>query len=328
MDVPTTFGNPGSKPYSPVNYDSKFHGPVQVRFALANSYNIPAVKVLAISGVGDMIKMAAEMGITSFTDPSRYGLSLTLGGGEVKMVDMATAFGVFANEGVRQDLTPILKVEDSTGRVLEEFKPKTGKRVLSSEVSFLISSILSDNGARTAAFGPTSALVIPGKTVAAKTGTTDDIRDNWTVGYTPSYLVVTWVGNNDNHPMSRYLASGVTGAAPIWHDIFVALLGDKLNEAFKVPNGVVGANICTFTGGPANDKCTNRFEYFLAGTVPTKDTYTRSKVWVDVTNGQIVAAGSPNAEEREEFVIVDPYSKQNFCGSCPPPPSPTPTPNP
>ncbi len=326
MDVSTTFGVAGTKPYTPVNYDGQYHGPVQVRFALANSYNIPAVKVLAISGVEDMIKMAAEMGITTFTDPARYGLSLTLGGGEVKMVDMATAFGVFANEGVRQDLTPILKVEDSNGRVLEEFKQKSGKRVLSREVAFLISSILSDNGARSAAFGEFSGLTIGGKTVAVKTGTTDDKRDNWTIGYTPSYLVATWVGNNDNHPMSPYLASGITGAAPIWHDIVTALLKDKVNEAFKVPSGVVGASICSFTGGPANDKCTNRFEYFLSGTVPTKDTYSRAKVWVDKSTNKIVEAGAPNAEEREEFVIVDPYSKQNFCGSCLPPPSPTPSP--
>ncbi|MDO8487205.1 MAG: transglycosylase domain-containing protein [Candidatus Curtissbacteria bacterium] len=328
MDVSTTFGVAGTKPYTPVNYDGQYHGPVQVRFALANSYNIPAVKVLAISGVEDMIKMAREMGITTFTDPSRYGLSLTLGGGEVKMTEMATAFGVFANDGVRQDLTPILKVEDSNGRVLEEFKPKAGKRVLSREVSFLISSILSDNGARSAAFGPFSGLTIPGKTVAVKTGTTDDKRDNWTIGYTPSFLVVTWVGNNDNHPMSQYLASGITGAAPIWNDIMKSVLKDKVNEALRVPSGVVGAQICTFTGGPVTGGCPSRFEYFLTGTQPTTTTAVRAKVWVDKVTNKIVAAGAPNAEEREEFVIVDPYSKQNFCGSCAPPPSPSPSPSP
>lgn len=326
MDVPTTFGVAGTKPYSPVNYDGQFHGAVQARFALANSYNIPAVKVLAISGVEDMINMAREMGITTFVDPSRYGLSLTLGGGEVKMTEMATAFGVFANEGVRQDLTPILKVEDTSGRVLEEFKPKAGKRVLSKEVSFLISSILSDNGARSAAFGEFSGLTIPGKTVAVKTGTTDDKRDNWTIGYTPSFLTVTWVGNNDNHPMSQYLASGITGAAPIWHDIMVSLLKDKVNEAFKVPSGVVGTQICTFTGGPVTDGCPSRFEYFLTGTQPTKSTAVRAKVWVDKTTNKVVAAGSPNADEREEFIIQDPYSKDSFCGSCAPPPSPSPSP--
>ncbi len=327
MDVPTTFGVAGTKPYSPVNYDGQFHGAVQVRFALANSYNIPAVKVLAISGVEDMISVAREMGITTFTDPSRYGLSLTLGGGEVKMTDMATAFGVFANEGVRQDLNPILKVEDANGRTLEEFKPKAGKRVLSKEVSFLISSILSDNGARSAAFGTNSGLTIAGKTVAVKTGTTDDKRDNWTIGYTPSFLVVTWVGNNDNHPMSQYLASGITGAAPIWHDIMQSLLKDKVNESFKVPSGVVGTQICTFTGGPVTDGCPSRFEYFLTGTQPTTTTAVRAKVWIDKTTNKVVAAGSPNADEREEFIIQDPYSKEGFCGSCAPPPSPSPSPS-
>ena len=326
MDVPTTFSG-GPIPYRPVNYDGKFHGPVQVRFALGNSYNIPAVKVLALNGVVEMIKMAREMGITTFTDESRYGLSLTLGGGEVKMTEMATAFGVFANEGVRIDLTPILKIEDAKGRILEEFKPKTGKRVLSTQTSFLISSILSDNSARTAAFGPSSLLVIKGKTVAVKTGTTDDKRDNWTIGYTPTYLVASWVGNNNNTPMNPIISSGITGATPIWNEIMAEVLKDKVNEAFKVPSGVTGMEICSVTGGAKNEKCPGRFEYFLAGTEPKKDTFAKAKVWIDVTTGQVVEPGSPNAEEKEEVVIQDPYSKKDFCVSCPrAEPSPTPAP--
>ena len=326
MDVATTFSG-GPIPYRPVNYDGKFHGPVQVRFALGNSYNIPAVKVLALNGVGEMIKMAREMGITTFTDESRYGLSLTLGGGEIKMTEMAQAFGVFANEGIRIDLVPILKIEDAKGRVLEEFKPKTGKRVLSSQTSFLISSILSDNSARTAAFGPSSLLVIKGKTVAVKTGTTDDKRDNWTIGYTPSYFVASWVGNNDNTPMNPIIASGITGATPIWNQIMTEVLKDKVNESFKVPSGVTGMEICSVTGGAKNEKCPGRFEYFIAGTEPKKDTFARAKVWIDVTTGQVVEPGSPNAEEREEVVLQDPYSKKDFCVTCPrPQPSPTPAP--
>jgi len=326
MDVATTFSG-GPIPYRPVNYDGKFHGPVQVRFALGNSYNIPAVKVLALNGVGEMIKMAREMGITTFTDESRYGLSLTLGGGEIKMTEMAQAFGVFANEGIRIDLVPILKIEDAKGRVLEEFKPKTGKRVLSSQTSFLISSILSDNSARTAAFGPSSLLVIKGKTVAVKTGTTDDKRDNWTIGYTPSYFVASWVGNNDNTPMNPVIASGITGATPIWSQIMTEVLKDKVNESFKVPSGVTGMEICSVTGGAKNEKCPGRFEYFIAGTEPKKDTFARAKVWIDVTTGQVVEPGSPNAEEREEVVLQDPYSKKDFCVTCPrPQPSPTPAP--
>ena len=326
LDVPTTFPG-GPRPYSPVNYDRRFHGPVPVRNALANSYNIPAVKVLAINGVSEMIKQAGKMGISTFSDESRYGLSLTLGGGEVKMTEMATAFGVFANSGDRIDLTPVLKIEDSNGRVIEEFKQKKGERVLSSETSFLISSILSDNNARSAAFGANSLLRINGKAVAVKTETTDDKRDNWTIGYTPSYLVAVWVGNNDNTPMNPYITSGITGATPIWNEIMTFVLKDKVNETFKVPSGVSGVEICSTTGGPKNEGCANRFEYFISGTVPKEDTFKRRKVWVDITTGQVVEPGSPNAEEREEVVIPDPFSKKDFCVSCPrPEPSPSPSP--
>ena len=330
MDVPTTFSS-GPRPYKPVNYDGKFHGPVQARFVLGNSYNIPAVKVLAINGVVEMIKKAREMGISTFEDESRYGLSQTLGGGEVRMTEMAQAFGVFANEGTRIDLTPVLKVTDSEGKILEEFRPKTGKRVLSKEAAFLISSILSDNSARTAAFGPNSLLQIRGKTVAVKTGTTDDKRDNWTIGFTPSFLVAAWVGNNDNTPMHPSLASGITGAAPIWNEITTEVLKDKVNEAFKVPSGVVGIEICSTSGGPKKDGCANRFEYFLTGTEPKQDALVRAKVWIDKETGKVVAAGSPNAEEKEELIVKDPYLKEDYCASCPqvfPQASPAPSPAP
>lgn len=327
MDIPTVFG--GVPAYKPVNYDGRFHGPVPVRYALANSYNIPAVKVLALNGVSEMIKQATAMGITSFTDESRYGLSLTLGGGEVKMTDMATAFGVFANTGVKEDLNPILKIEDANGKVIEEAKPKLEKRVLSPQTSFLISSILSDNGARTAAFGPASQLVVRGKTVAVKTGTTDDKRDNWTIGYTPTYLVATWVGNNDNKPMNPAITSGVTGAAPIWNEIITELLRDKVNETFKVPSGVNAISICSTTGGQKSEGCNNRVEYFLAGTEPSKDTFIKTKVWIDKSTGQVVPAGSPNAEEQEQIIVNDAFSKRDYCATCAqvlPSPNPSPTP--
>ena len=328
LDVPTTFSG-GPKPYHPVNYDGRFHGPVSVRNALGSSYNIPAVKVLAINTVGEMIKQARKMGITTFEDESRYGLSLTLGGGEVKMTEMATAFGVFANSGERIDLTPVLKVEDSRGRALEEFKQKSGEKVLSAETSYLISSILSDNGARSAAFGGASQLVVKSKTVAVKTGTTDDKRDNWTLGYTPTYLVAVWVGNNDNKPMNPAITSGVTGAAPIWNGIMGFVLRDARNESFKTPSGIVSREVCTLTGGQKNESCQNRFEYFISGTEPKQDTFKKTKVWVDKGTGQIVEPGAPNAEEREEIVIQDPYAKKDFCASCPrPDASPSPSPSP
>jgi len=330
MDVPTVFPG-GPVPYKPVNYDGRFHGPVSVRSSLANSYNIPAVKVLAINGLPAMLEQSTKMGITTFSDPSKYGLSLTLGGGEVKMTELATAFGVFANSGGRVDLNPILKIEDSRGEVIEEFKPKQPEKVLSTQTSYIISSILSDNGARSAAFGGSSQLVVKGKTVAVKTGTTDDKRDNWTVGYTPTYLVATWVGNNDNSKMNPAITSGVTGAAPIWNQIMAELLRDKVNESFKVPSGVNGVEICGTTGGPKKEGCVNRVEYFIAGTEPKTDTFVKAKVWIDKTTGQVVEAGSPNAEEKEEIVLEDQFSKRQYCVSCPQlytQPSPTPSPAP
>ena len=212
---------------------------------------------------------------------------------------------------------------------MEEFKPQSGERVLSAETSFLISSILSDNGARTPAFGPSSQLVIKGKTVAVKTGTTDDKRDNWTKGYPPSFLVAVWVRINDNTPMNPYITSGVTGAAPIWNGIVTYLLRNTVNETFRVPSGVTSREICTTTGGSKSESCQNRFEYFIAGTEPKQDTFKRARVWIDVTNGQVVEPGSPNAEEKEEIVIQDPYLKKDFCASCPQPsPSPSPSPAP
>jgi 1A family penicillin-binding protein len=331
MDVPTTFSG-GPRPYSPVNYDGKFHGAVTVRNALGNSFNIPAVKVLALNGVNAMISIAQSMGITTFTEPARYGLSLTLGGGEVKMVDMATAFGVFANQGKRIDLTPILKVEDAQGHILEQYNQRSGTQALSPQTAFLMSSILTDNSARLMEFGASSGLVIPGKTVAVKTGTTDDKRDNWTIGYTPSYLVAAWVGNNDNTPMNPYLASGITGAAPIWNQIMTYVLRDKINEAFNVPTGVVGINICGTTGGAKTDSCpNNHFEYFISGTEPKQDTFVKAKAWVDKTTGLVVPAGSPNAEEQEQIIVKDVYQDKSYCVSCPQTqvlPSPSPTPNP
>ncbi len=257
-DSPVVYRLVGSPSYSPVNYDGKFHGAVPLRYALGNSYNIPAVKVLARLGVATMLAKGKLMGIDSWQDPSRYGLSLTLGGGEVTMLEMAKVYGTLANAGRRMDLLPILEVTDYTGRIIESNQPKHGITAVKPEAAWILTNILSDNNARTTAFGTNSALVIPGKTVAVKTGTSNDKRDNWTIGYTPSLVSVVWVGNNDNSPMNPYLTSGVTGAAPIWHEIMADLLKDKADEAFPKPDGVVAVP-CYF----------DRIEYFIKGTEPT-----------------------------------------------------------
>ncbi|PIS08832.1 penicillin-binding protein [Candidatus Beckwithbacteria bacterium CG10_big_fil_rev_8_21_14_0_10_34_10] len=265
-DTPITYKSAGSPPYSPTNYDKRFHGNVTLRTALASSYNVPAVKTLAQLGVNKMIKLAKEMGITTWEDSSRFGLSLTLGGGEVKMTDLSTAYSVLANQGQKVDLNPILKVTDSKGKLLEEKIPSQTK-VLSQEVAFLLTDILADNQARTPAFGPSSYLNIPGHQAAVKTGTTNDKRDNWTIGYTKDYLTAVWVGNNDNSPMSA-VASGITGASPIWHNIMVELLKDQEGHEFLLPDNLIKVKICAWNGLLPCEYCPTKEEYFTPGTEP------------------------------------------------------------
>ena len=193
-DSPISFQIPGSPSYAPANYDGKFHGMVPFRYALANSYNIPAVKILNQIGVHTMVTKGRLMGIESWDDESRFGLSLTLGAGEVTMFDMSRVYGTLANMGKVVDLVPILKVTDYTGHEIQLDQPKSPIQAVKPEVAWILSNILSDNTARIPAFGPNSSLVVAGKTVSVKTGTTDSKRDNWTIGYTPSFLTTVWVG--------------------------------------------------------------------------------------------------------------------------------------
>ncbi|MBI4067238.1 PBP1A family penicillin-binding protein [Candidatus Gottesmanbacteria bacterium] len=254
-DTPITYHLAGSPSYTPVNYDNRFHGKIPLRSALANSYNIPAVKVLASLGVTNMIAQGKKMGITTWNDEERYGLSLTLGGGEVTMLDMAKVYGTLANQGKRVDLLPILKVTDYKGSVYEDQKVGAVTEAIPPNVAYILSDILADNNARSPAFGSNSSLHIPGKTVSVKTGTSNDKRDNWTLGYTPSFVVAVWVGNNDNSPMNPILTSGITGASPIWHDIMANLLKGG-NEQFPKPDDVLAL------------PCYGRTEYFIKGTEP------------------------------------------------------------
>ena len=224
--------------YSPNNYDGKFRGPVNLRNALAQSLNIPAVKTLYLAGIGSSLKLARDLGITTLTDPSRYGLTLVLGGGEVKLLEMVGAYGVFANEGVKNDLVSILRVEDNEGTVLEEFTANP-KQVIDRNVTLVISDILSDNVARTPLYGPNSMLYIPGRDVAAKTGTTNDKRDAWIIGYTPNLAVGAWAGNNDNRSMNEI--SGLI-VAPMWRAFMDIALKkvpeERFNEAPRTPDTI------------------------------------------------------------------------------------------
>ncbi len=283
-DQSTTFHISGSPPYTPVNYDHSFHGRVTARVALGSSYNIPAVKVLEKNGLSNFIDFARGMGITTFTDPSRYGLSLTLGGGEVKMADMATAYSTFADQGKKVSLTPILQIKDYKGNLLEDnTRHPSGDQVISPKTAFLISDILADNSARTPTFGPNSPLYLPGHTISVKTGTTQDTRDNWTIGYTfgPNpYLVAVWVGNNDNSPMSSYLESGNTGAAAIWNPLMKLLLTGQKDSPIPKPDDLIAVPICALTGTLPCDGCPNvQTEYFTKGSEPKNACQVKKEDW-------------------------------------------------
>lgn len=335
IDERTCFNVIGQPEYCPGNYDGKFHGVQQMRYALGNSYNIPAVKMLKANGLDAMIATASAMGIKTFTDPDRYGLSLTLGGGEVTMLNMAEAFGVFANGGYKVPLVSVLEVKDSKGKVLEKYVPPSspifGERVLPDGVSFIISHILQDNGARTAAFGPSSVLRVRNFPISVKTGTTNDYRDNWTIGYTPSYVVAVWVGNNDNTPMSG-IVSGVTGAAPIWRSIIDYMVKKNTPKALLQPENVIGLTVCSDSGlipppEGTSDRCPTRYEYFIKGTQPKQVDPGRQKVFVDKNTQDLPAKGQvDNLEEKDHRIITDPTGDR-YCVTCPHPQiSPTPTP--
>ena len=233
-DVVTNFSNNPDEPYEPHNYDDKEHGPVTIRKALAGSLNIPAVKTIYLAGIDNVLDLAEDMGYTSLTDRDRFGLSLVLGGGEVRLLEHANAFSAFAREGKIHPITSILKIEDKNGKIIEEYKETKEKKVMEPEIARLINNILSDNGARAYAFGENNWLTLGSRPVAAKTGTTNDYRDAWTIGYTPSIITGVWVGNNDNTPMKRGAAGGAV-AAPIWNDFMDRVLGDTPVEQFKEP---------------------------------------------------------------------------------------------
>lgn len=322
-DVPSEFppsGDPNDPrpPYKPVNYDERFHGPVRLRSALANSYNVPAVKTLDFVGIYDdpetqqiegLIPFAQRLGITTL-DRNDYGLSLTLGGGEVTLLDLTAAYAVMANGGRQVPPVAITRIEDFQGNLVFEYNIPQGEQVIRPEHAFLISDILSDNQARIPAFGPNSVLNLPFK-AAAKTGTTNNFRDNWTMGYTPDLAVGVWVGNADYTPMID--TSGLTGAAPIWarfmknaHD----LLTGGNPAVFVRPAGIIERVICSISGTVPSDYCPDQTrEFFTADQPPLP---AEEDLWQEVTldtwtNKQASEICSEYTEEVLGIQIDDPW---------------------
>lgn len=248
FDVETQFDARGGEEYTPQNYDHVFHGPVTMREALAQSINVPSVKTLYLAGIADSLKTARAMGIKSLTDPFRYGLTLVLGGGEVSLLELTSAYGVFAQDGIRAEPRALLRIEDAHGNVLEKATVKK-ERALDESIARLVNNILSDNQTRAPAFGAASPLLFPASPaspmnrgepaggpsydVAAKTGTTNDSRDAWVIGYTPAIAAGAWAGNNDNTPMVKSVAGFII--APLWHEFMKKALTIYPTESFSAP---------------------------------------------------------------------------------------------
>jgi 1A family penicillin-binding protein len=304
LDVRTAFLTKEGEPYVPLNYDLTFHGPVLAREALASSYNVPAVKVLDYVGLDKMTALARSLGITTLDDSERFGLALTLGGGEVRLLELTAAYAAFANGGRKVEPVAILRVEDSQGNTLYEKRPGLGERVLDERVAYLITDILSDDLARMPAFGEGSVLQLS-RPAAVKTGTTTDWRDNWTIGYTPDLVVGVWAGNADNSPMHN--VSGVTGAAPIWHDFMEEVLKSRPVRGFAQPEGLTRVEVCALSGQLPNPYCPHRrTELFIAGTEP-KETCTMHQLFaLDAATGQLASADTPPERIVERVYTVLP----------------------
>jgi 1A family penicillin-binding protein len=320
-DIPTTF--PGG--YKPNDFDDKFPGPMTVRDALAQSRNIPAVEALQFVTVPEMIATAHRFGIEDLREPDRYGLSVTLGGGEVKLLDLTYAYTVFANggqqigaevpadqreDGFRQfEPVSILKVTDSSGKVLYENK-QGGAQVADPRLVYQITSILSDDKARVPTYGANSPLVLRNRPAAVKTGTTDAFRDSWVVGYTPDLVTGVWVGNSDGSPMNDVL--GVAGAGQIWHAFMAGALADTPVSQFNPPQGVQQADVCALSGMLPTQACREntlpihgiRRDWFVPGiNLPTQADTWNQQVSVCKVNGKLVTPLVPdNAREDKVFV--------------------------
>ncbi|MEK7807696.1 MAG: penicillin-binding protein, partial [Chloroflexota bacterium] len=309
LDVHTSFVTKEGLSYVPLNYDRNFHGPISARDALGGSLNVPAVKALDHVGLNNMISLATRMGITTLNNADRFGLALTLGGGEVRLIDLTSAFGVFAAGGIRAPTTAILKITNARGDLIYQWTPPASERILDERISYLITDILSDNNARLATFGPNSVLQI-GRPAAVKTGTTTDYRDNWTVGYTPELVAGVWVGNANNAPMINI--SGVAGAGPIWHEFMRAVLLGKPETKFDQPNGLARVEVCALSGLLPTDYCPHkRVEIFIEGTQPTARDNFYQPFKVDAATGALADSNTPpNRIVTQVFLVLPPEAQE------------------
>ncbi len=305
LDISTPFVTNKLESYTPSNYGLVERGPVLVREALASSYNIPAVVALDAVGIEPFIRLLNRLGITTLNNLEKIGLSITLGGGDVRLIDLTAAYAALANSGRPVEWSLLLSVKDRAGNTLYEWTPRPPQPyVIDPKVAWLITDILSDNEARMPSFGDHSPLQID-RPAAVKTGTTTDYRDNWTVGYTPQIVVGVWVGNPDNTPM--YRVSGVTGAGPIWNDFIRAVLNDQPKVSFERPPGIVQAEVCTASGLLPTASCPRkRLEWFILGTIPTAYDTIWQTFTIDTRSGLLADETTPPFYKRDQVFMVLP----------------------
>ncbi len=309
-DVRTAFVTHDGRAYQPENYDLKEHGPVLARQALASSLNIPAVKTLDHIGLTNLFSLAQKLGITTLHDPENYDLSLALGGGAVRLLDLTAAYGVFANGGLRVQPVAIQSIRTLDGEPVYVAPRAQQPRVIDERVAWLISDILSDNQARLLGFGPTSALLLD-RPAAVKTGTTTNFHDNWTVGYTPELVVGVWAGNASYEPMRE--VDGLSGAAPIWHQFIRSVLTGQPETPFQRPPGMTQVEVCALSGLLPSQACPyRRLEWFIDGTQPSQTDKFYKQVQVDPASGQLIDPPDPNRAGRWQTVLNLPPQAQTW----------------
>jgi len=302
LDVSTTFITHDGTPYTPINYDSREHGPVSVREALGSSLNIPAVKTLQEVGIENTINLAHRLGITSLSDAGGYDLSLALGGGQISLLQLSTAYAALANKGYYTGNTSILDIHDADGNLLYTQAGNPALQIFDPRVAWLISDILSDDSARSIGFGPNSTLKLD-RTAAVKTGTTTNFHDNWTIGYTPDLLVGVWVGNSGYEAMHN--VTGLTGAAPIWHEVMRKLLQGQPDHPFERPTGLTQVEVCNLSGLLPTTACQHTYkEWFIAGTEPAQTDSYYQQVWIDPLTNSITDDLTP-IDRRKSITVLD-----------------------
>jgi penicillin-binding protein 1C len=302
LDVSTTFTTRDGAPYTPLNYDYLEHGPVSVREALGSSLNVPAVLTLQEVGIEPTLELASRLGMTSLSSPQDYDLSLALGGGRASLLELSTAYAAFANQGAYTGAQTLLEVRDADGTLLYAPPEPTPSQVFDPRVAWLVSDILSDDAARVTGFGRDSTLKLE-RVAAVKTGTTTNFHDNWTIGYTLSLLVGVWVGNSNYEAMRD--VTGLTGAAPIWHDAMRALLQEQPDQPFERPADMTRLAVCDLSGLLPTPACLHtRQEWFIPGAQPTQPDNVYVQIWLDpLTNA--LATGATPADRRQPLVVLD-----------------------